>query len=92
MNTNEKTAKKITAKIETLWPHERACIMQLEHEGAYWLDEGTHVALMAWDEAYDDSVPVASMEFNADLELEDLEECFAGIDAYVQDKDWEIQS
>ena len=87
MNTNEK----ITAAVANLWPGERGTIAQLMHEGAWWADEGLTVALMAWDEAAEDTVAVAWFSFNTELELEDFEECFAGMDAYVQDKDWEIQ-
>lgn len=87
MNTNEK----IAAAVEDLWPRERACIYQLVHEGAWWADEGLTLALMAWDEAADDTVAVAWFNFTEELELE-FEECFAGMDGYIQDNSWEIQS
>jgi hypothetical protein len=90
MNKNMQT--KLTAAIEAAWPGERACIYQLQYEGAHWDDEGTRLVLWAWDDACDSEVEVAVFPINAELELEELEECFAGMDSYVQDKDWEIQS
>jgi hypothetical protein len=87
MKKNMRT--KINAVVEKAWPYERAAIAQLEFEGAYWHDEGTHVALMVWKPANENEVVALTIPFQVDGTLGEFEECFGGLDDLIQDESWE---
>lgn len=75
MNTNE-TTQKITEAVQSCWPRERAVIAQLTFEGAYWHDEGTHMALLVWKQDNESEVVAATFPWLENGKLGELEASF----------------
>ncbi len=82
----KETMDKVTAALQKEWPHTIAEVAQLEFEGARWYDEGTHVALLVWKQDNESEVVAATMAFDADGNLGELEECFGGMHDLILDE------
>jgi hypothetical protein len=85
MQINENTRNKLTEALQKDWPRVSAEVAQLEFEGAQWIDEGTHIALMVWNQDNENEVVAATLAFDADGNLGELEECFGGMNDLILD-------
>ena len=83
MNIRARQALESMADTKTM-----ATVSQLLFEGAYWWDEGTHVALMVQrkDSENEDAVLLISFNTEGELGTDDFEECF-DLESYIRDGD-----